>query len=100
MGVEFQKRHFEKNKKQKNRLFSNHCLSRLVQRISMKRDGFVWWPFLAFTNKSVKMLLNIFGDTVIQSFKSGKTQNSNLIPMLCQQKLVDLFLVFPATLKT
>ena len=37
--------------------------------------------------------MNALGDSVIQSLKSG------LVPMSRQQKLADLFLVFPAILK-
>ena len=44
--------------------------------------------------------MNIFGDSVIQSLKSGKTRESGLVPMSRQEKVADLFLVFPAILET
>ena len=44
--------------------------------------------------------MNIFGDSVIQSLKSGKTLKSDSVPMSRQEKVADLFLVFPAILKT
>ena len=40
------------------------------------------------TNKSARICLYIFGDTVIQSLKSGKkTRKSSLVPMLRQENL-------------
>ena len=44
-------------------------------------------------NKSPKIWWNIFGDSVIQSLRSGKTQKSGLVPMSRQEKLADLFLL-------
>ena len=44
--------------------------------------------------------LNILEDSVIQSLKSGKTRKSGLVSMSRQEKLADLFLVFPAKLET
>ena len=52
------------------------------------------------TNKSTRICLNIFGDSVIQSLKNVKIRKSGLVPMLRQEKLADLFLVFPAILET
>ena len=66
----------------------------------MKLDTFVKWPFLVIMNKSPSICLNILGDCVIQSLKSGKTRKSGLIPMSRQEKLAELFLVFPARLQT
>ena len=58
----------------------------------MKLGTFVQWSFLVITNiKSVRTCLNISGDPVIQSLKSGKTRKSGLIHMSRQEKLADLF---------
>ena len=40
--------------------------------------------------------MNSLGDTL----KSGKAQKSSLVPMSSQEKLTDLFLVFPVRLET
>ena len=82
-------------KKTKNWPCSNDCLCRLVPFISMNVGTFVKWSFLDISNKSARICLNIFGDSVIQSLKSGKARKSGLIPMSKQGKLTDLFLVFP-----
>ena len=50
-------------------------------------------------NKFAKICLNSFDDTVIQNLKSGKTRKSGFIPMVRQEKLEDLFLVFLPDLK-
>ena len=42
----------------------------------------------------------MFGDSVIKSLKSGKTEKSGFVPMSRQEKLADLFLVFPTRLGT
>ena len=89
--LNFKKRHFEKNLK--TWPFSNYCLCRLVECISMKVGTFVKWSLLVITNKSAKICLNIFEDSVIQSLKNGKTRKSSLVLMLRQRKLADLFLV-------
>ena len=81
-------------------LFSNHCLCRLVQCVSIKLGTSVQWAFVVITNKSARICLKIFGDSVIQILKSRKTRKSGLIPMSGQEKRVDLFLVFPAKLET
>ena len=39
----------------------------------MKVGTVVKWAIFVITNKSVRIYLNIFGDSVIQSLKSGKT---------------------------
>ena len=39
------------------------------------------WFFLVITNKSARIYLNIYGDTVIQNLKSEKTRKSGLVPM-------------------
>ena len=56
-------------------------------------------PFLLLINPE-GFALNIFGDSVIQSLKSGKTRKSGIVPMSRQERLADLFLVFPARLET
>ena len=62
----------------------------------MKVGTFVKWSLLVIANKSAKICLNIFEDSVIQSLKSGKkTRKNGLVPMSRQGKLADLFLVFP-----
>ena len=66
----------------------------------MKLGIFVKWSFLIITDKSARIGLNIFGDSVIQSLKSGETRESGLIPMSRQKKLADLFLVFSARFET
>ena len=43
-------------------------------------------------NKSAKICLNNFGDTWIQTLKSGKTRKSGLFRMSMQEKLAELFL--------
>ena len=83
-AMNFKKLHFEK--KQKNLTFSNHCQSRFDKCISMKLGKIVYWTFAAITNKSTRICLNNFGDTVIQSLKRGK--------------LADLLLLFTARLGT
>ena len=95
MRVEFQKQHFET--KAEHFLLSNHFLCHLVLCVSVKLVKFVKWSFLVITNKSAKIYLNIFGDTVIQSMKSGKTRKSGFDPMSRQKKLASLF---PARLET
>ena len=50
-------------------------------------------------NKSARICSNIFGDSVIQSLKSGKNMKSDLVLMSRQEKLVDLILVFPSVLE-
>ena len=52
------------------------------------------------TNKSARIYVNIFGDSVIQSLKSGKTRKSGLVPMSRQENVADLFLVFSSILET
>ena len=56
--------------------------------------------FFYITNKSPRICLNILGDSVIQSLKSGKARENGLVPMSRQEKLADLFLAFPARLET
>ena len=56
----------------KNWPISDDCLCRLVPCISVKVGTFVKWSFLVISNKSARICLNIFGDSVIQSLKSGK----------------------------
>ena len=87
-------------RKPENHPFSNHCLCRLVPSILMKLGTFVYWSFLVLTNKSARIYLNIFGDSVIQSLKSGNTRKSGLVPMSRQEKLADLLLLFAARLET
>ena len=55
-------------RKTKKLAISNHCLSRLVQCISIKLGKFVWWSFLVITNKFARICLNI----LFQSLESGK----------------------------
>ena len=52
--------------------------------------------FFVIPNKFARICLNIFGDTVIQRFKSRRTRKKSLVPMSRQKKLADLFLVFPS----
>ena len=80
--------------------FSHHCLCLLVPPILTKLGTFVQWSFLVIGNKSARTCLNIFGDSVIQILKSGKTRKSGRVPMSRQEKLADLFLVFPDRLET
>ena len=84
----------------KNWVFSNHCLSCLVQCIFMKLTTFVEWSFHVFPNKSTRSCFNSFGYTVMQSLKIGKTRKSGLVPTLRQKNFADLFLVLPDRLKT
>ena len=58
------------------------------------------WSFLVIRNKSARIYLNIFGDFVIQSLKSGQTRKRGLVPISRQEKPAYLFLVFPARLET
>ena len=51
-------------------------------------------------NKSARIYLNIFGDSVIQNLKSGKTRKSGLVSMSRKENLADLFLVFSVRLET
>ena len=95
---EFQKATFWR--KLKNWLFSNHCPCRLVPCISMKLSTFIWEAILVIKNKSARICLNIFGDSVIQCLKSGKARKSGLVPMSRQEKFADLFLVFPTRFET
>ena len=45
--------------------------------------------------------MNIFGDSVCNpKFESENARKSGLVPMSRQEKLVHLFLVFPARLET
>ena len=64
----------------------------------MKLGTFVKWSYVSIKNKSTKICWIIFRDTVIQSLKSEKTQKSGLVPMSRQEKLENLFMVFPARL--
>ena len=96
-ALNFKRRHFEKNLK--HWLFSNHCFCRLIQCISLKLGTFVQWPFFVITNKSAK-ICSVFGDTVIQSLRSEKNTKSRVVPILRQEKLANLFLVFLARLET
>ena len=41
-----------------------------------------------------KICLEIFGDSVMQTLRSGETRKSDLIPMSRYEKLADLSLVF------
>ena len=97
MCFKFQKATFWR--KLENCPFSNHCLGRLVPSILMKLGTFIWWSFLVLTNKSARIYMNIMGDSVNQSLKSRKTRKSGLVPMWRQEKVGDLFLMFPAILK-
>ena len=75
-------------------------LALLFPCISMKLGTFVKWSFPAITNISARICLNIFGDSEIQSLKSGKNTKSGLVPKSRQEQLADLLLVFPARVKT
>ena len=74
-------------RKLKNWSFSNHCFCRLVSCISMKLDTFVQRSFVVITDKSEKICLNIFGDSVIQNLKNGKTRKCGLVPLSRQERL-------------
>ena len=76
-ALTLKKRHSEENW-----LLSNHCLCHLVPCISMKLGTFV-----VITNKSARICLNLAGECVIQSLKSGKTRKSGLVPMSRQENL-------------
>ena len=43
-------------------------------------------------NKSARICLKIFGDTIIESWSMEKTRKSSHVPVLRQEKLADLFL--------
>ena len=49
---------------------------------------------------AARICLNSFGDAVIQSLKNRKIRKSDPVRMSTQEKLADLFLVFPARLET
>ena len=66
----------------------------------MKLNTFVKQSFQVIRNKSARICLNVFGNSVIQSFKRGKKRKSGLVSMSRQEKLADLTLVFPARLET
>ena len=68
--------------------------------VFQKFGTFVEWPFFVLLNKSARICLNTFGDTVIQSLKSGKTRKNAPVPMSKKEKLAALFLLFPARLET
>ena len=97
MRFEFQKVTFRR--KLKNWLISNHCFYRLVRCISMKLSTFVWWYFLVITNKSARICCDIFLRFCNPEFEKCKKQESDLVSKLRQEKLADLFLVFPARLE-
>ena len=62
-------------------------------RMSMKLDTFIWWFYLVIMNKSTSIYQNILGDNVNLNMKIRKTRKVNLVPMLWQEKLADLFLM-------
>ena len=84
-ALNFTMQHFEKT--HKNWRFSDHCLSRLLQCISMKLGTFFQWSFLVILNKPASTCMNIFGNTAIQSLKSGKIGKSGVVPMSRQENL-------------
>ena len=51
-----------------------------VKFILMKLGTFVKWSFRVLANKSARSCLNIYGDSVIQSLKSGKHDKVALFP--------------------
>ena len=55
------------------------------------------WSFLVITNKFAGTCSNMFGDSVIQSLKSGKTRKSGFVAMSRKKKPAVLF---PARLET
>ena len=80
--LNFKKRHFQKT--QKNWLFSNNCLSLLVQCISLKLYTFIQWCFFVLPNKSTRIQLERYWryprDTVIQRTESGKIRKVASFP--------------------
>ena len=44
-----------------------------------------------------RICFNIFGDSMIRNLKKWKNTKIGLVPMSRQEKLADLFLVFPCT---
>ena len=95
MYFEFQKRHFEENWK----TGFLQIIASVVWCNETWQICFVYWSFLVIMNKSSRICLNHFRDSMIQLLESGKTQESGLIPMFRQDKLADFFPVFSARLK-
>ena len=88
--VEFQKATFKKT----------NVSQPFLQCVSMKPCEYVHWLYLVGTNKSARICLNLSRNTVIQSLKRGKLRKSGLAPMLTQEKIAELFMVFSARLET
>ena len=97
-ALNFKKRYFEENKKLA--IFKSMPLPFGSVYFNETWHICYYWSFLVTTIKSARICVNIFGDSVIQTLKSGKTLKTGLVPMSRQEKLADLFLVFPASLET
>ena len=88
MRVEFQKSTLKK-KKEKLAIFksSSQLFGSMYFNLTLH---ICLGVLLVVSNKSPRICLIVFGDTVIQSLKSGKTRKSGFVPISRQENLADL----------